>query len=180
MALVLSFCFCLVCMEDHPSQSVSMKKLFLSLTDRSYDPSQLNSNLCNSSRNCPHKPLFLSMRDRSSDPSHSNLCNGSRNCHAQARPASIPFYPGTFPLYTFCVSAVRFLSCYGITTCFASDSLREAIGLKPNQLPSYIYRMRLFGYPPGWLMEANRKTSTLAMYDKDGNGKHPRLIKAAV
>ncbi|PVD31346.1 hypothetical protein C0Q70_06758 [Pomacea canaliculata] len=49
-----------------------------------------------------------------------------------------------------------------------SDELREAMGLLPNQLPPYIYRMRLFGYPPGWLIEANRKASSLAMYDKDG------------
>ncbi|KAK7476410.1 hypothetical protein BaRGS_00032335 [Batillaria attramentaria] len=50
-----------------------------------------------------------------------------------------------------------------------STALREAMGLKPEQLPSYIYRMRLFGYPPGWLHEANKKGSSLAMYDKDGN-----------
>ena len=54
------------------------------------------------------------------------------------------------------------------------------MGLKPDQLPSYIYRMRLFGYPPGWLMEANRKTSTLAMYDKDGNGKDSLLMKTSM
>ncbi|KAL8610896.1 hypothetical protein ACOMHN_056751 [Nucella lapillus] len=49
-----------------------------------------------------------------------------------------------------------------------SDGLRKAMGLSSDQLPSYIYRMRLFGYPPGWLLEANRKASSLAMYDQDG------------
>jgi zinc finger CCHC domain-containing protein 8 len=52
-----------------------------------------------------------------------------------------------------------------------SDSLREALGLKPDQLPTYIYRMRLFGYPPGWLAEASKKSNNLAMYDKDGRGE---------
>ena len=121
------------------------------------------------------------MTDRSSDPSHSNLCNSSRNCPCTSQTTFHPILSGNISSVRFlCVSAVRLLSCCGTTTCFASDSLREAIGLKPNQLPSYIYRMRLFGYPPGWLMEANRKTSMLAMYDKDGNGKHSRLVEAAV
>lgn len=61
------------------------------------------------------------------------------------------------------------------TSCF-SDELREAMGLLPNQLPPYIYRMRLFGYPPGWLIEANRKASSLAMYDKDGRGMSQRYV----
>lgn len=61
------------------------------------------------------------------------------------------------------------------TSCF-SDELREAMGLLPNQLPPYIYRMRLFGYPPGWLIEANRKASSLAMYDKDGRGMSQRDV----
>lgn len=35
-----------------------------------------------------------------------------------------------------------------------SKKLREALGLRDNQLPSYIYRMRQMGYPPGWKKEA--------------------------
>ena len=30
-----------------------------------------------------------------------------------------------------------------------SKNLRRALGLKEGQLPSYIYRMRTIGYPPG-------------------------------
>ena len=30
-----------------------------------------------------------------------------------------------------------------------SEKLRRAMGLKQDQLPSYIYRMRSIGYPPG-------------------------------
>ena len=35
-----------------------------------------------------------------------------------------------------------------------SKKLREALGLRHNQLPSYVYRLRELGYPPGWLREA--------------------------
>ncbi|XP_041347941.1 zinc finger CCHC domain-containing protein 8-like [Gigantopelta aegis] len=49
-----------------------------------------------------------------------------------------------------------------------SDDLREALGLASNQLPSYIYRMRMLGYPPGWLAEAQMDTSGLVIFDKHG------------
>ena len=32
-----------------------------------------------------------------------------------------------------------------------SDALREALGMKENELPSWVYKMRNAGYPPGWL-----------------------------
>ncbi len=38
-----------------------------------------------------------------------------------------------------------------------STKLRRALGLRSNQLPSYVYRMRVVGYPPGWLKEAEIK-----------------------
>ncbi|CAH1118961.1 unnamed protein product [Phaedon cochleariae] len=50
-----------------------------------------------------------------------------------------------------------------------SSQLREALGLKKKQLPFYIYRMRLLGYPPGWLEEAKSVNSNLNMFDADGN-----------
>nr|CAI5831335.1 unnamed protein product [Callosobruchus analis] len=49
-----------------------------------------------------------------------------------------------------------------------SDSLRDALGLRKNQLPPYIYQMRLLGYPPGWLEEAKFVYSDLAMFDAEG------------
>nr|CAH7714841.1 unnamed protein product [Callosobruchus chinensis] len=49
-----------------------------------------------------------------------------------------------------------------------SDGLRDALGLRKNQIPSYIYQMRLLGYPPGWLEEAKFVYSDLAMFDADG------------
>ncbi|CAH1987344.1 unnamed protein product [Acanthoscelides obtectus] len=49
-----------------------------------------------------------------------------------------------------------------------SDSLRDALGLRKNQIPPYIYQMRLMGYPPGWLEEAKFVYSDLAMFDADG------------
>ncbi|KFM76410.1 Zinc finger CCHC domain-containing protein 8, partial [Stegodyphus mimosarum] len=51
--------------------------------------------------------------------------------------------------------------------CLSSE-LREAMGLKSNQLPQYIYHMRIIGYPPGWMKEAVLETSGLSLYDSDG------------
>ncbi|XP_035228232.1 zinc finger CCHC domain-containing protein 8-like [Stegodyphus dumicola] len=42
------------------------------------------------------------------------------------------------------------------------------MGLKNNQLPRYIYHMRIIGYPPGWMKEAVLETSGLSLYDSDG------------
>ncbi|KAL3856467.1 hypothetical protein ACJMK2_011221 [Sinanodonta woodiana] len=49
-----------------------------------------------------------------------------------------------------------------------SKELHQALGLSEEQLPMYIYKMRAMGYPPGWLQEAQNRTSGLAMFDKDG------------
>lgn len=49
-----------------------------------------------------------------------------------------------------------------------SRALKEALGLRKNELPSYIYRMRVLGYPPGWLEEAKCIYSNLDMFDADG------------
>lgn len=49
-----------------------------------------------------------------------------------------------------------------------SDGLKEALGLRPNQMPLYIYHMRVLGYPPGWMKEAEFETSGLLLYDLSG------------
>ncbi|GFY68766.1 zinc finger CCHC domain-containing protein 8 [Trichonephila inaurata madagascariensis] len=49
-----------------------------------------------------------------------------------------------------------------------SDELRNALDLKPNQIPLYIYRMRLLSYPPGWLQEAQVESSGINVYDSKG------------
>ncbi|KAK9889790.1 hypothetical protein WA026_007167 [Henosepilachna vigintioctopunctata] len=49
-----------------------------------------------------------------------------------------------------------------------SENLRNALGLKKNELPSYIYGMRVLGYPPGWLEEAKIVHSSLSMFNIDG------------
>ncbi|KYN07477.1 Zinc finger CCHC domain-containing protein 8 like protein [Cyphomyrmex costatus] len=49
-----------------------------------------------------------------------------------------------------------------------SHKLRKALGLKDNQLPRHIYRMRLLGYPPGWLEEARLQHSGLSLFNSDG------------
>jgi len=45
-----------------------------------------------------------------------------------------------------------------------SEKLRRAMGLKIDQLPSYIYRMRSIGYPPGWLKAAEINHSNVALF----------------
>ncbi|EZA56879.1 Zinc finger CCHC domain-containing protein 8-like protein [Ooceraea biroi] len=49
-----------------------------------------------------------------------------------------------------------------------SSKLRQALGLKDNQLPVHIYQMRLLGYPPGWLEEARLQHSGLSLFNSDG------------
>ncbi|XP_033121584.1 zinc finger CCHC domain-containing protein 8-like [Anneissia japonica] len=51
-----------------------------------------------------------------------------------------------------------------------SEELRSALGLKPNQLPLHIYQMRVYGYSPGHLKEAEAVKSGLTVYDNhDGS-----------
>ncbi|GBP14437.1 Zinc finger CCHC domain-containing protein 8 homolog [Eumeta japonica] len=49
-----------------------------------------------------------------------------------------------------------------------SGKLRHALGLKRDELPLFIYRMRLLGYPPGWLEEARICHSGITMFDSTG------------
>ncbi|XP_077996189.1 zinc finger CCHC domain-containing protein 8-like [Glandiceps talaboti] len=49
-----------------------------------------------------------------------------------------------------------------------SDSLREALGIGNQNLPPYIYQMRIHGYPPGYLKEAEEVSSGLTMYNQHG------------
>ncbi|XP_050345372.1 zinc finger CCHC domain-containing protein 8 [Nymphalis io] len=49
-----------------------------------------------------------------------------------------------------------------------SSTLRNALGLKRYELPLHIYRMRLLGYPPGWLEEARISHSGITMFDSSG------------
>ncbi|XP_014272383.1 zinc finger CCHC domain-containing protein 8 homolog [Halyomorpha halys] len=50
-----------------------------------------------------------------------------------------------------------------------SDKLRGALGVRKDQLPPYIYRMRSLGYPPGWLLNAKSDYSGIEMFDSEGN-----------
>uniref|UniRef100_A0A0B6ZSI6 CCHC-type domain-containing protein n=2 Tax=Arion vulgaris TaxID=1028688 RepID=A0A0B6ZSI6_9EUPU len=49
-----------------------------------------------------------------------------------------------------------------------SEALRQALGLTQDQLPQHIYKMRLFGYPPGWLAGARQIQSGVSIFDKNG------------
>jgi zinc finger CCHC domain-containing protein 8 len=53
----------------------------------------------------------------------------------------------------------------GFTPGKFSEQLREALGIKENQLPPFIYLMRKLGYPKGWLIEAQIKSTKLAVHD---------------
>ena len=52
-----------------------------------------------------------------------------------------------------------------------SGRLRNALGIRHNQLAEHIYRMRLIGYPPGWLKEAEVHRSDVSVIGSDGKGK---------
>lgn len=57
-------------------------------------------------------------------------------------------------------------ACRGFFPGKISDELRRALGIKPNQIPPFVYVMRLYGYPIGWFLEAKvRQTSKLAVHD---------------
>lgn len=46
-----------------------------------------------------------------------------------------------------------------------SQPLRQALGLRDQELPLYVYRMRMLGYPPGWLEDAKVTTSGMELFD---------------
>lgn len=48
-----------------------------------------------------------------------------------------------------------------------SENLREALGLRKRELPLYIYKMRLYGYPPGWLEDAKVTRSGLTLFNAE-------------
>lgn len=48
-----------------------------------------------------------------------------------------------------------------------SKDLRNALGLRSKELPTHIYRMRMLGYPPGWLEQAKVSGSGLTMFDSE-------------
>ncbi|XP_048479466.1 zinc finger CCHC domain-containing protein 8 homolog [Plutella xylostella] len=49
-----------------------------------------------------------------------------------------------------------------------SGALRHALGLRRDELPMHVYRMRLLGYPPGWLEDARISHSGITMFDSTG------------
>uniref|UniRef100_A0A1B0CU21 PSP proline-rich domain-containing protein n=2 Tax=Lutzomyia longipalpis TaxID=7200 RepID=A0A1B0CU21_LUTLO len=49
-----------------------------------------------------------------------------------------------------------------------SENLKKALGVGRKHLPGFIYRMRLLGYPPGWLEEAKVSHSGLNLFDSEG------------
>ena len=50
-----------------------------------------------------------------------------------------------------------------------SSKLREALRLREDQVPEYIYRMRALGYPPGWLLHAEINSSGIQLYHERYN-----------
>ncbi|KAH1003098.1 hypothetical protein HUJ05_011038 [Dendroctonus ponderosae] len=57
---------------------------------------------------------------------------------------------------------------------------RKALRLKRSQLPSFIYKMRIIGYPPGWLEEAKTgDDSELEMFDIEGRHVERAAHRAA-
>lgn len=48
-----------------------------------------------------------------------------------------------------------------------SDNLRQALGLRSRELPLFIYKMRLYGYPQGWLEDAKINHSGLSLFHSE-------------
>lgn len=59
-----------------------------------------------------------------------------------------------------------------------SEELRKALDLCPEDLPPFIYRMRVLGYPPGWLTYAEVEKSGITIYGLDDNDKSKENKKA--
>lgn len=49
-----------------------------------------------------------------------------------------------------------------------SDTLRRAIGIRKYDIPPHVYKMRVMGYPPGWLEEARVCHYNIAVFGSDG------------
>jgi zinc finger CCHC domain-containing protein 8 len=49
-----------------------------------------------------------------------------------------------------------------------SPELRKALGIKNNELPSYVYKMRENGYPPGWLRAARLTHGNIFVFTSVG------------
>ncbi|KAK3852199.1 hypothetical protein Pcinc_041207 [Petrolisthes cinctipes] len=54
-----------------------------------------------------------------------------------------------------------------------SFGLRQALGLRRDELPLFVYRMRVHGYPPGWLREAEIRQKEIKVFDDrdENNGE---------
>lgn len=59
-----------------------------------------------------------------------------------------------------------------------SKELRNALDLCPEDLPPFIYRMRVLGYPPGWLTYAEVEKSGITIYGLDDHEKSKENKKA--
>lgn len=46
-----------------------------------------------------------------------------------------------------------------------SQRLRRALGLRNNELPFFFYRMRILGYPPGWLEDSKVEHSGIKLFN---------------
>ncbi|KAI1291967.1 Zinc finger CCHC domain-containing protein 8 [Halotydeus destructor] len=55
----------------------------------------------------------------------------------------------------------------GVKAGRISKELQEALGLHSDKLPIWIYRMRVLGYPPGWLKTADMSSSVVDLIDGD-------------
>lgn len=48
-----------------------------------------------------------------------------------------------------------------------SEELRNALGISKKSLPIWIHRMRILGYPPGWLKKADMTNTTIDFINGD-------------
>jgi len=64
-----------------------------------------------------------------------------------------------------------------------SKRLSEALGLRRDHLPAYIYKLREMGYPPGWLKHAEISHSGVNLYLEEGRkvetGEEGEVVEAS-
>ena len=64
-----------------------------------------------------------------------------------------------------------------------TDELKSALGLNGNEIPLHVYKMRAYGYPPGWFEEAKVQNSGLSLFngkDNEQNDDEAENIKIDV
>lgn len=80
------------------------------------------------------------------------------------------------PVYVITIINRRYFAALEEESSFkpgvVSDELRSALGLHRDKLPIWIYRMRVLGYPPGWLKVADMTKTVVPLIDGEQDSRN--------